>query len=108
MVTRVAGVSLLLGLWLTTVGLVLSPQLHRWLHQDAQSDRHECLVIQFAKSLILVGGIAAVILATRPGGFGPCYFAVLVPQRAPDYLLAPSRAPPVFIPNRKAAAQRGY
>jgi len=91
---RVAAVAVMLSLWAAMCALEVSPELHRLLHQDAQSPSHNCLVTQFQNHSLLSGFVAATappapeasgLLASR-GDF----------QFAPstDCQLPPSRAPP--------------
>jgi hypothetical protein len=85
----------MLSLWGVLCALEASPELHEWLHNDAQEPGHTCLITQlhqhtllavFAAPFIPVG----LLLATDQAGlehfqFFPSY----------DYRVSPSRAPPV-------------
>ena len=50
---RVAVALLMLGLWLGLIGLSVSERFHHALHADASHADHDCLVVGFAKSLVL-------------------------------------------------------
>jgi hypothetical protein len=91
---RAAVAGLMLLLWVGTFALVVSPQLHRLLHRDAQGPAHNCLITQIQHQQLL-SGLAAVI-APVPGPAVPatdCRAEVEI-LPAGDYRLSPSRAPP--------------
>jgi len=84
----------MLALWLGVCALEVSPELHHFLHKDAQSPTHTCLVTQLQKHSIL-SGLASPIALAAPAGWNPLaaqgqsqLFASF------DYRLSPSRAPP--------------
>ena len=87
----------MLALWLGTLALTVSPELHRLLHQDSQSLNHECFVTQLSKASSVSIHVAVPTLAppwielslsflSEPGCFA-----------LSDYRLSPSRAPPAVI-----------
>ena len=94
---RRAVAGLMLGLWLGTFALMVSPELHQFLHPDAQSANHNCLITQIQQQPLLAGfaaftvpaaALVAVAVAWSPEiRFLPTY----------DYRLPPSRAPPFFF-----------
>jgi hypothetical protein len=91
---RRAAVAVMISLWVALWALQVSPDLHRLLHEDAQSNGHTCLVTQFQRHLLLSGFVAAVApalpdISIAPIGCGDCQ---LLPSY--DYRLTPSRAPP--------------
>jgi hypothetical protein len=58
-VSRRATVAVMISLWVALWALEVSPDLHRLLHEDAQSPGHTCLVTQFQRHLLLSGFVAA-------------------------------------------------
>ena len=95
---RFAVAGLMLGLWLVTFAMTVSPQLHRWLHDDAQSAGHHCLVTQLQQGPLLAGLAPALmpsapLMAVPAPGFPEFQFFSDF-----DYRLSPSRAPPSLIP----------
>ena len=91
---RFAAVWLMLALWLGSFALTVSPELHRLLHHDSQSVKHECFVTQLSKGSAVSIQVAVPTLAppwielslsflSEPGCFS-----------LSDYRLSPSRAPP--------------
>ena len=88
-------VSLMIGLWLGSVALAVSPELHHWFHQDSGNVNHECLVTLVSKGHFLAGtasGVAAIVAAVF---FGLFLLAVVWNLPVTDFRLSPSRAPPV-------------
>jgi hypothetical protein len=94
---KFAAVWLMLALWLGTLALTVSPELHQLLHQDSQNLNHECFVTQLSKASSVLSNVAVPTLAppwielnlsflSEPG-----YFSLS------DYRLSPSRAPPSVI-----------
>ena len=57
--SRLAAVAVMISLWVALWALEVSPDLHRLLHEDAQSPGHTCLVTQFQHHLLLSGFVAA-------------------------------------------------
>jgi len=92
---RFAAVSLMLLLWVGLCALEVSPELHRFIHRDAQNPAHNCLVTQLQKHSVL-GGFAPALAPAPPAdpnllvfeGGSRCYSNF-------DYRLSPSRAPPL-------------
>jgi len=84
----------MLVLWLATYAISVSPQLHHFLHRDAQNINHQCQITQIkqhsfvhASSKISVPRPMEAILWSVRGTevqFRPSF----------DYRLSPSRAPP--------------
>jgi hypothetical protein len=84
----------MLSLWVALWAIQVSPDLHRLLHEDAQSPGHTCLVTQFQHHLLLSGFVAATtpplpVVSSAPLASGDFQF---LPSC--DYRLTPSRAPP--------------
>ena len=50
---RIAIAGLMLALWLAMGFVAVSPQLHNWIHADAQSGTHQCLAVQLSKGPLL-------------------------------------------------------
>jgi len=86
----------MLALWLCTFALTLSPQLHRWLHEDADSPTHACLVTQVRQHSLLAGFVP--VVAPAPVLAQPAPLPLSEVQILPtgDYRLSPSRAPPLI------------
>ena len=88
----------MLGLWLGTAALAVSPELHQRLHKDSRNVTHECLITLLSKSHLLAGCIGGLVLALMPIVFG----LRLLPDNSHfsirDYRLSPSRAPPFPCP----------
>jgi len=92
--SRLAAVAVMLSLWVALWAIQVSPDLHRLLHEDAQSPGHTCLVTQFQHHLLLSGFVAATtpplpVVSSAPLASGDFQF---LPSC--DYRLTPSRAPP--------------
>jgi hypothetical protein len=82
------------SLWVAMCALGVSPELHRFLHKDAQAPGHNCLVTQFQQDSLLSGFVAAVAPA-MPEVSGVLVSCGDFQFRPPyDYRLPPSRAPP--------------
>jgi hypothetical protein len=93
-VVRAAAVFLMLGLWLATALLSASPGLHRALHHDAPSGKHECLATQFSKNHLLACAPVAVGVAANCIRLEHDFPVVRLWLSSPDHSLAPGRAPP--------------
>jgi hypothetical protein len=91
---RFAAVAVMLSLWLGMCVLEVSPDLHNFIHRDAQSPVHNCLVTQFQHHSVH----SAFVPVCAP--VAPANFSLLVAVRdfklsaSFDYRLSPSRAPP--------------
>jgi hypothetical protein len=98
---RLAVAGMMLFLWLGTVALTASPELHHLLHQDAQGPHHNCLITQIQQHPLLSG--FATIIALAPAlvvAAAVCCPAIqFLPAR--DYRLSPSRAPPFLFSSPK-------
>ena len=92
--SRCAAVAVMFSLWVALWALEVSPDLHRFLHEDAQNPNHTCLVTQFQHHLVLSGLVAAVAPALPEvcSALPACGDFQFLP--AYDYRLTPSRAPP--------------
>src|ERR1035441_6186365 len=92
--SRLAAVTVMMSLWATLSALEVSPDLHRLLHEDAQSPGHTCLVTQIQHHLLATGFVAAATppLTTFPYPPFTCSHSQFLPSY--DYRLTPSRPPP--------------
>ena len=91
-----AALTVMISLWVALLALEVSPDLHRLLHEDAQSPNHTCLVTQFQHNLLLSGFVAAVMPALPVVSSAPRTSGHFEFLPSYDYRLAPSRAPPVL------------
>jgi hypothetical protein len=89
-----AAACLMLGLWLVTFALTISPALHHLLHADSQSGNHVCLITQIKQHPL----VATFSLVATPL---PVTFAAeieapadLAPPRTLDFCAFQSRGPP--------------
>jgi hypothetical protein len=92
--SRLAAVAVMMSLWAALWALEVSPNLHHFLHEDAQGPDHHCLVTQFQHHLLLSGFVAAAtpplpVVSSAPLTCGEFQF-----YPSYDYRLTPSRAPP--------------
>jgi len=84
---------LLAALWLVLAMLGASPQLHRALHQDANSPEHSCVIEHVSQGLFLFSpDSVATVVRSEPILSTPATFALFVSSR--DFRIAPSRGPP--------------
>lgn len=91
---RFAVIGVMLFLWLGICALEVSPELHQFLHKDAQSPTHTCLVTQLQKHSIL-SGLGSTIAIAAPAAWIPLVTQCQSPLFTSfDYRLSPSRAPP--------------
>jgi len=84
----------MLAFWLCLVALTASPELHRLVHQDAQSSTHHCLITQIQHQSLLAGFVPVLVPAAPLADFGSARFFDGQSIPAVDYRLLPSRAPP--------------
>jgi len=93
-VGRVLVATLMAGLLLGTLALSAAPQLHRLLHQDANTLNHHCLVTKLNEHPVLVG--CATVLAPPPPPISYSLICSADFQYLPtsDHRLTPSRGPP--------------
>jgi hypothetical protein len=94
---KAASVAMTLLLWLTTLALTLSPDLHHLLHRDAQGPSHHCLVTQMQQDSLLAAASAAPTADCPIAQGAPAGLAELHFPDSCDYLLSPSRAPPALV-----------
>ncbi len=87
---------LMLVLWLGTIALAASPQLHQKLHNDSKSLTHECSATLLSKGHLLGEGSASFVLALLPVCFGLLLRLDFFHFLSLDYRLSFSRAPPGF------------
>ena len=92
--SRLAAVTVMMSLWATLWALEVSPDLHRLLHEDAQSPGHTCLVTQIQQHLLATGFVAAATPPLPIFSYAPitCGDSQFLPSY--DYRLTPSSAPP--------------
>jgi hypothetical protein len=75
--------------------LAASPQLHKWLHADADASDHECAVTLFNHGVAQAAAeIAVAVVSMRWVGILDALPASL-DLVAPRFRLSPGRAPPV-------------
>ena len=91
---RCAAVCLMLSLWLGTLALTVSPDLHRLLHHDSQSLNHECFVTQLSKGSAVSSYVAVPTLAPPWIELSLSFLSERGFFSVSDYRLSPSRAPP--------------
>src|SRR5258706_8958474 len=91
---KFAAVILMLSLWLGSLAITLSPELHELLHKDAKSSTHSCVVTQISGGSLLAG--SAPVTAPVPPVSGIGLSIALESQNffSFDHRLSPSRAPP--------------
>jgi hypothetical protein len=83
-----------LALWLTTVALTASPQLHHWLHKDSQDPHHVCLVTLLSQHSLLA--TSAPTVAAEPPQLAAQAPFIFSSESIPsfDYAVSHGRAPP--------------
>ena len=93
---HIAATVVMVSLWVALYALEALPDLHRLLHEDAQSPAHNCLVTQFQHQLG-PSISSATTLPTLPEVSSDLPSPVRDFQFLPsyDHRLSPSRAPPV-------------
>jgi hypothetical protein len=92
--SRVAAVLLMFLLWLGLWALGAFPELHHFLHQDANSPAHNCLVTQLQHHSV-PPGLASTLAPVPPTDWKVVGHQPDFQFCSPiDYRLAPSRAPP--------------
>jgi hypothetical protein len=87
----------MLSLWLALGIAAASLSVHQWLHKDAQSRGHCCVVAQLSKGHLFGGSAGGPALAPPPATEPLRLSAALQLPVSPDYRLALSRAPPAFL-----------
>src|SRR3989442_1174826 len=93
-VGRVLVATLMAGLLLGTLALSAAPQLHRLLHQDANTLNHHCLVTKLNEHPVLVGCATVLAPAPPPISHPPICSAAFQYLPTSDHRLTPSRGPP--------------
>jgi len=91
---KFAAVILMLSLWLGTLALTLSPELHELLHKDAKSSAHNCVVTQISAGSLLAGSAPVTAPVPPVSGIGLSVAVEAQNFFSFDYRLSPSRAPP--------------
>ena len=94
---RLAVAGLMLVLWLGTFALTVSPELHHFLHPDAQRPDHNCLITQIQQHPLLAGFATITAPAPVPVAVEMVWRAEVQFVPACDYRLSPSRAPPFLF-----------
>jgi len=87
----------MLLVWLGTVALTVSPELHHLLHQDAQGANHNCLITQIQQHPLLAGFAPIAAPAPAPVVVALVCSAEVQFLPARDYRVSPSRAPPSLL-----------
>jgi hypothetical protein len=91
---RFAVAGFALALWLATIALAASPQLHNWFHRDSQDPHHYCVFTQLNQHSLLAT-FAPTVAAEPPqlAALAPFTFAAeSIPSF--DYAVSHGRAPP--------------
>ena len=92
---RITTIAVMLLAWLGVCAIEVSPELHSFLHKDAQSPAHACLVTQLQKHSI-DSGFVPVVTPARSAEWNSLVTRAEVQLFASfDYRLSPSRAPPL-------------
>ena len=89
-----AAVAVMLLLWGFILALAASPQLHEFVHKDAQTPGHYCLVTQLQRHALLTGFVAALAPEVPAAEVFWVSGDVFQSVASFDYRLSPSRAPP--------------
>jgi hypothetical protein len=87
----------MLLLWVGTFALVVSPELHQLLHQDAQGPNHNCLITQIQQHPLLAGFTAISASVPASAAVAAACRAEVQFLPASDHRLSPSRAPPILF-----------
>jgi zinc transporter ZupT len=74
--------------------LAACPELHRWLHSDADHDSHACAVALFASGVTLAAGAVAVAAPALVWHERPAVTVEEIFLAPPRYLRQPERGPP--------------
>jgi len=90
----IAAAWVMLVLWLGTFSLTVSPQLHRWLHDDADSPAHACLITQIRHHSMPVAAVPVVAPVPVLAEISAAFLSEVQFLPTGDYRLCPSRAPP--------------
>ena len=93
---KCAAAGLMFGLWVLTLLLTASPELHKLLHSDAQNLNHHCLVTQIKEHSIVSAAstLVAVMAPQELFATAPANKPLLVSTR--QHRLSDSRAPPLY------------
>lgn len=86
----------MLALWIGMGLVAISPQLHQWLHPDAESGTHQCVAVQLNKGPLMLG--LPVVFAPAPVSISvelPSFEEFHYLPTA-DHRLCSSRGPPCF------------
>jgi hypothetical protein len=96
---RFAIAGFVLALWLASVALTASPQLHHWLHKDSQDPHHYCLFTQFNQHSLLATFTPT--LAPEPPQLAAQAHLFFHSESLPssDYTVSHGRAPPAPFPS---------
>ena len=89
--------SLMLLLWLATLALVASPELHYLFHSKSQAADHNCLITQVQQHLLLAGFVVIAAPLPEPAACTSVHPVQVHFLPACDYRVSPSRAPPLLF-----------
>jgi len=92
---RFAAIAVTLLAWLGVCAIEVSPELHSFLHKDAQNPAHNCLVTQLQKHSVDSGFVPAVAPVPSFGWNSLVSIGEIHPFALFDYRLSRSRAPPL-------------
>ena len=93
-VTNCAAAALMFVLWVGTLLLAASPDLHRRLHSDSQTPDHHCLITQLKEHSVLSSAAVVSAPAPAPSALSTVLLAEFQFLPTCDHRLAFGRAPP--------------
>jgi hypothetical protein len=89
-----AGLMLIL-LWLGAFAAATFPELHNWIHEDAQSPTHECFVTQVdQQSFLTSAGIVFVVIIPTLVVFRLSWASHVLAYSTGDHRISRGRPPP--------------
>src|SRR5690348_15445892 len=83
--------------FLFVTAAAVSPGLHQWLHVDANSPDHNCVVTTLSNGQVAAGPAAVVLVAFVAALFGLVVYSENLLLPAADYRYSSSRAPPFSL-----------
>jgi hypothetical protein len=84
-------------LWLATLAVGASPQLHHLFHQDSDNQEHDCIIAHLSKGQVLAAAMLDLPVVANPVGLDSSPLPHPLPIAFADYRVAPSRAPPLAL-----------
>jgi hypothetical protein len=92
--TGLAG--LMLALWIGLEVLAVSPQLHRWFHNDSGAPEHQCFIVQLNKGSLVMPVEGWFVEAPANSSFLQPLAELVIFYPSFDYRVSDSRAPPAI------------